>query len=118
MELEPSIDYVEENYIYKQNSIPNDTYYSELWHLNNINTKDAWEQIKYNENEVVVAVIDSGIDYSHKDLEDRIVDGGYNFLYNDDSIYDYDGHGTFISGIIAAETNNDYGIAELAGPMC
>lgn len=115
LENEPSIEYVEKNQIYRMQTVPNDPYYNNLWHLKNINAEEAWGRIDKQSDEVLVAVIDSGIDYNHQDLVNRIAPGGYNFLYNDTSIYDYDGHGTFISGIIAAEYNNNYGITGLAG---
>lgn len=115
LENEPSVEYVERNYIYKTQTAPNDTYYRNLWHLNNINAEGAWDRINEKSDEVLVAVIDSGIDYNHKDLVNRIAPGGYNFLYNNSSLQDHNGHGTFVSGIIAAEYNNNYGITGLAG---
>lgn len=115
LEDDPGIEYVERNYIYKQTRIPNDTYYNSLWHLGNIKAERAWNQINENGNSAVVAVIDSGIDHSHIDLRNRIAPGGYNFLHNSTDIYDYDGHGTFISGVISAEANNNYGITGIAG---
>ena len=115
LESDPSIDYVEQNYIYSTYSVPNDTYYYNLWHMGNIKAEGAWQQTIGYSREVIVAVIDSGIDYTHKDLINKIAPGGYNFLYNNNSFYDYNGHGTFISGIIAAEANNNYGITGLAG---
>ena len=59
--------------------------------------------------DVVVAVLDSGIDKTHPDLADMI-DTYLNFLPHEDD-RDYKGHGTHVSGIIAAETNNAVGIA-------
>lgn len=43
--------------------------------------------------------------------------GGYNFILNDHDIYDINGHGTAVSGVIAAETNNYKGIAGVSGPL-
>lgn len=58
---------------------------------------------------VVVAVIDTGCDFNHPDLQDRII-GGYNFTtdYQGDTknFYDNNGHGTHVAGIIAANMNN------------
>lgn len=115
LEKDPSIDYVERNYIYKQTSLPNDPYYHHLWHLDNIQAESAWRQVTCDQEELVVAVIDSGIDPSHPDLKNRIAQGGYNFLEDSWNIYDYNGHGSFVAGIISAEANNSYGITGLAG---
>lgn len=116
LEKNPRIEYVEKNYIYRQASIPNDPYYPYLWHLDKVRAKDAWSLLEEeHEEEVVVAVIDSGIDYYHPDLVNRIVPGGYNFFNNSRDFYDYSGHGSFVAGIIAAEANNNYGITGLAG---
>jgi minor extracellular serine protease Vpr len=54
---------------------------------------------------VLVAVIDTGVDYTHPDLGGRFgvkVVGGYDFADNDNDPMDKDGHGTMIAGIIAA----------------
>lgn len=67
--------------------------------------------------DVVVAVIDSGIDTSHPDIKSRVLPG-YNFVAKDPrgvKLVDDDvGHGTHISGIIAAESNNGLGISGLS----
>ncbi len=54
---------------------------------------------------VKVAVIDTGIDYTHEDLNDNYK-GGYDFVFNDPNPFDnYNSHGTHVAGIIAAERN-------------
>lgn len=53
---------------------------------------------------VKVAVLDSGIDYNHEDLDDNYA-GGYDFVNDDNDPMDDNGHGTHIAGIIAAEDN-------------
>lgn len=63
---------------------------------------------------IKVAVLDSGIDYSHPDLIDNYK-GGYNFVYENDDPYDdgYISHGTHIAGIIGAR-NNGTGVVGVA----
>ena len=54
---------------------------------------------------VKVAVMDTGIDYTHEDLNDNYK-GGYDFVFNDPDPFDnYNSHGTHVAGIIAAERN-------------
>ena len=55
---------------------------------------------------VKVAVIDTGIDYTHEDLNDNYK-GGYDFVFSDSDPFDdsYNSHGTHVAGIIAAERN-------------
>jgi subtilisin family serine protease len=70
---------------------------------------------------IVVAVIDSGINYSHEDLKNHIwknpINGaiGYNFRNNNTNTFDDFGHGTFVAGLIAAQTNNQVGLAGVMG---
>jgi subtilisin family serine protease len=70
---DPDVVYAEPNYIYYATAtVPNDTYFANLWGLNNGTDKDidapeAWDIITGSP-DVVVAVIDSGIDYNHPDL--------------------------------------------------
>lgn len=140
------IEYAEPNYQFHAFDIsakwtPSDSYYSSLWGLKNkgqsingqtgtsgidINVESAWSITKGSSN-VTVAVIDSGIDYTHDDLKNNIwvntkeipnnyidddnngyVDdvNGWDFYGYDNDPYDYSGHGTHVSGTIAASTNS------------
>lgn len=70
--------------------------------------------------EVVVAVIDSGVDFSHEDLKERAwrdQDGhaGYDFFEGRPDHSDPHGHGTFVAGLIAAQNSNGLGVASAAG---
>ena len=60
---------------------------------------------------VKVAVIDTGIDYNHEDLNDNYK-GGYDFVFSDSDPFDdsYNSHGTHVAGIIAAERNGIGGV--------
>nr|WP_245252199.1 S8 family serine peptidase [Paenibacillus sediminis] len=89
--------------------------YSNLWGLPKIDAPDAWDITKGSK-DVVVAVIDSGVDYTHPDLagnmwSDPKGNHGYDFVDNDDSPMDLNGHGTHIAGTIAAVGNNSYGVS-------
>jgi subtilisin family serine protease len=112
-------------------SDPNDEFFSKQWHLSNtgqsggtagadINALAAWE-ITTGDPNVVIAVIDSGVDPSHPDLINNLVPG-YDFVEDDDrpdpSLYHpLDAHGTLIAGIAAAQGNNGMGVVGVA-PKC
>lgn len=80
-----------------------------------IKALEAWEETK-GDNQVVIAVIDTGIDFDHPDLantpdEEKISPDGYDFVNEDSDPTDDHGHGTFMSGLIAAKSDNGIGIA-------
>ena len=107
---EPDVEYAEPNYIIHALSVvPNDPYYSMQWHLPKIKVDEVWEE-KTGSRDVTVAVLDTGVDLNHPDLDEQIVNG-YDFVNNDNDPDDDQGHGTHMAGTIAAETNNGEGIA-------
>jgi minor extracellular serine protease Vpr len=61
-------------------------------------------QSGYDGSGIIISIIDTGIDLSHPDLEGKII-GGYDFVDNDDMPEDVNGHGTQVTGIIAANGN-------------
>jgi thermitase len=91
---------------------PSDPYIRNQYALTRINAQEAW-QITTGNPEVIVAVVDTGVDATHPELKDRLVDG-YDFVNNDSTPEDNVGHGTFVSSIIAADGNNDEGMSGLA----
>ncbi|MEE9369934.1 MAG: S8 family serine peptidase, partial [Sedimentisphaerales bacterium] len=150
---EPDVEYAELNYIVSINLTPNDPYYPIQWPLNNtgqlypasgrynsppgtpdsdIDAPEAWD-ISTGSSTIIVAVIDTGVDYNHRDLQSNMwvneaelngvagVDDdengyiddiyGYDFINNDPNPIDDNGHGTHCSGVIAAEADNGLDIA-------
>jgi len=152
---DPAVEYAELNYLLYEHGTPSDTYFSIQWPLENIgqmypesgrynhppgkvdadiDAPQAWD-IFTGSADVVVAVIDTGVDYAHRDIDDNMwvneaelngtagVDDDYNGYVDD--IYGYDfvnhdgdpmddyGHGTHCAGTIAAETDNAQDIAGL-----
>ncbi|MGZ3809222.1 MAG: S8 family serine peptidase, partial [Bacteriovorax sp.] len=140
------IEYVEPNWILHSTAVPNDPLYDELYALNktasrsaDIFAQEAWSKTT-GSRDVLVAVIDSGVDYNHQDLADNYwhnpnemgVDAngrdkssnsidddnngfiddwrGWNFVENNNDPMDDDYHGTHCAGIIGAVGNNGVGV--------
>lgn len=159
------VEYAEANYILKLQTIPDDTYFSRQWGLYNtgqdlgsglgsgtndadIDAPRAWDT-QTGDSSIVIAVLDSGVDFLHPELSSRIFqntsedvwsnsadpctgngvdddDNGYtddrygiNAYYRgqydpyclENDPMDWDGHGTHAAGIIAAQFNNNKGVA-------
>ena len=139
----PMVKSIEKNYINKAFK-SNDTYYSKLWAIENngqsvnntsgikdadMDVAEAW-QLEKGEHNVVVAVLDTGVDYTHNDLADNMWNGnryhGYDFAGDNDgnndnnpmpdTPYDENGHfhGTHVAGIIGAVGDNSEGVSGVA----
>lgn len=92
---------------------PNDTYYSYQWNLDAVNSLYAYEKGLRGKG-VKVGIIDSGFTYGHEDVDTDKIVSRYNTFTNNQSITDDIGHGTFVTGTIAANINNSLGIAGIA----
>ncbi len=97
---------------------PNDPKWSSQWGLRKVEANYAWNTTT-GSSSVLVAIVDTGIDYTHPDLASNYVPLGRNWVnrgspsYVDDPLDDC-GHGTHCAGIVAAVLNNTVGIAGLA----
>jgi len=111
--------------------------YPDQWALKRIgfdaSPQSAWRLVKRDAEPVIVAVIDSGLDWNHKNIDwdsiwhnpkeipgngidddsngyvDDVI--GWDFFDQDNQPWDYDGHGTMVAGIIAGSWNDKSGIA-------
>ena len=158
LSTDPDIEYIQLSSTYQLDFVPNDSLLSQQWALQKINAFDAWD-ITQGSDTILLAIIDTGIDYLHPDLKNKIyknlgemgIDNlgrdkssngidddnngfiddfmgwdfvdrvgfpfdstGGDYLTWDNNPVDENGHGTFVSGIAAAETNNLSGIAGAA----
>ncbi|SDJ82617.1 S8 family peptidase [Sediminibacillus albus] len=113
LENNPNVEYAEPNYTFKATWTPNDTYYSNYQYgPQNTYTNYAWD-ITRGSSGTEIAVLDTGVDYNHPDLDSKTI-RGYDFVDNDYTPMDLNGHGTHVAGTAAAETNNGAGIAGMA----
>ena len=123
---------------------PNDAFLSHQYYLETVSAFEAYDLLipfsQINDEPIVVAVIDSGVDYTHpdlganifiNDLENNGISGvdddgngftddniGYDFVNGDnDPFPGIDSHGTAVAGIIGAVSDNNYGIAGIASPF-
>lgn len=139
---EPSIEYAEPDYKIYKTSLTNDPGLPEQWAYTNeidsqspeggkagLDVESAWrEAAASGGNDVVVAVVDEGVDYRHPDLINKMWDGrsyryerhGWDSSQEKGSEAYFDpmdrnGHGTHVAGIIAAQANNGEGVAGVAG---
>ncbi len=138
----PNVLYAHPVYAQKPMDIPNDQLFNQQWGLNNtgqdggtpdadIDASEAWTLTK-GSNDVVVAVVDTGVDYTHPDLmanmfrneQDCNANGvdddgngyvddcyGIDTANGDSDPMDDNGHGTHVAGIIGAVGNNEVGVA-------
>lgn len=127
----------EPNYIYRASSITNDTYSNFQWSLENkginngkvgedIKPTEMWNKSSTSKETPVVAIIDSGVDYTHPDLKDKMwvnpyqnkLKGVHGFDFtgtiDDGEPMDDAGHGTHCAGIIGATRNNNEGVSGVA----
>lgn len=106
----PLIEYAEPNYIVTAQLTPNDPYFPNQWALAKISAPTGWD-ITTGSSQAVIAIIDTGIDTTHEDLKDKLAPGGWDLVNKDNDPTDDNGHGTLVSGVAAAATNNSKGMA-------
>lgn len=93
--------------------VPNDPFYSYQTYYSLIGADKNWQDV--GQNSVKVAVIDTGVDLTHEDMVGRYNNDRYDFIHMTSQISDQNGHGTAVSSVIAANTNNSKGIAGISG---
>ena len=107
----PNIKFAEVDRLVAPALVPNDAYYSSEWDLPKIGAPTAWNtSIGAG---VTVAILDSGVDATHPDLQGQLVPG-WNFYDNNSNTADVYGHGTKVAGVVAAIGNNGVGVTGVA----
>lgn len=143
LKADPDVEFAEMAHTFSAVDLPNDPFlatsgswgqpYPDLWGLMAINAPAAWDTATGSG--VVVAVVDTGIDYNHPDLAANVwtnvneIDGngfdddgngfvddirGWNFEFNNNDPIDFNGHGTHVAGTIAAVGDNGIGVIGVA----
>ena len=154
---DPNVEYVEPNYIFSINdfeinsdiiydkdiplsatnsSVPNDPLYIKQTNITQTNIDDVWNEYTTGDGSQIVAILDTGVDYTHPDLKANIwineeeLDGvegydddgngyvddirGWDFINNDNAPFDDNMHGTHVAGIVGAVGGNGKGVTGAA----
>ncbi|MGQ0554214.1 MAG: S8 family serine peptidase [Planctomycetota bacterium] len=105
------VSHAQPNALHRKVGTPTDPKWSQQWGLPKVNAPAAWD-LAAGHPGTVIAVLDSGVDMTHPDLDDHYA-WGLDTFAGDSVPEDLDGHGTHCAGIAAAETNNGIGVAGL-----
>ena len=103
----PMVEYAEKNNIVKAQLLSNDPALSSQWSMTKIEAPSAWD-ISTGSSKVMIAVLDSGVDTGHEDLK-----GVLEQINGQLPVQDDNGHGTLVSGLASAQTNNSLGMSSL-----
>ena len=113
------VDYAHPDFIYQKSRTlePDDPLTEDQWHLNLVGARAAWD-LETGSADVIIAIIDSGVDLSHPEFEGRLVHPRDSLEFDEDPTPDtYDGHGTSCAGLAAAAINNATGVVGIC-PGC
>ena len=130
LERQPGVAYAQPNFLYEAVAVeppPDDKFFGDLWGLDDpalqnpgVNALAAWEAGERGAGQVI-AVLDTGVDLTHPDLEGNLWADpgdpsvhGHDFVDEDDDPDDYQFHGTHVAGTAAAIAGNGEGIAGVA----
>ena len=115
LEVRPEVTFAGVDGIVSASYDPNDPYYvyGILWGMEKIKAPEAWS-VETGSTNVRVAVIDSGISYTHPELAGPRIINGWDYVNNDGDSTDDDGHGTHVAGTVGATMDNNTGVVGVA----
>jgi len=103
------IEGIHKNYRIETQKRPDDADLGLQTYLDRIGAPQAWDRT-VGAASTLIAAVDTGVQTDHPDLVDRLVDG-WNVYDNNDNFFDVFGHGTQVTGVLAATTDNAIGVA-------
>jgi subtilisin family serine protease len=109
LRLDPDVRWAEPDRRVHALRLPNDPFWPSQWSPRQTHAPAAWERT-IGDGQIVVGVIDTGIDASQRDLRGRVVPG-FDFVHGDTDARDDNGHGTAVAGVVAAAGDNAVGVA-------
>jgi subtilisin family serine protease len=109
LRADPIVRYAQRDTLVHALRVPNDALWSLQWSPVKTDAVHAWD-LSTGSAQIVVADVDTGVDSTQPDLQGKLVPGN-DFVNGDSDPADDNGHGTGVAGIIAADTNNDVGVA-------
>src|SRR5687768_15604066 len=113
LSADPRVLFAERNALLRALTVPDDPIYREFqWGLRKIGMEAVWDVTTGNPS-VVVAVLDTGVDEAHPDLEPNVLPG-FDYVNDDPDAWDDSSHGTHVAGVIAALGDNGEGTAGMA----
>jgi len=113
MQMRPEVEFAELDRVLRPaDVVPNDPWFANReGHLGRIQAPAAWSTTVGSSN-IVIAILDTGVDANHEDLAGKIVPG-WNTYNNNSSSMDVSGHGTPVAGTAGAASNNGVGVASV-----
>lgn len=106
---DPRVRYAELDGVVRASRVPNDEYLPTEWSVTKTHAEQAWD-VSTGSSQVVVGILDTGVDPSQPDLRGKLV-AGYDYVNNDQDPSDDNGHGTAVAGVVAASSDNGIGVA-------
>ncbi|MEZ6188047.1 MAG: S8 family serine peptidase [Planctomycetota bacterium] len=112
LRADPRVRFCEPNLAARVALTPNDPFFPQLAGHRNANLERAWD-LTTGDPRALVAVLDTGVDPTHPDLQNRLLPG-FDFVNQTATLRDDNGHGTAMCGIVVAEGNNQLGVTGVA----